>query len=181
MIYLILTLLKRGLHKYLTEPIIKRSFGSCGKNVRIGPKFEGYGLNNIHIGNSVGIGPRCTIMTTIANTYIGDHVMFGPGVTIVTGGHRFNIPGRYMDDIRDNEKQAEDDQDVVLEGDNWIGANVTILKGVTIGRGAIIGAGAVVTKSVPPYTISAGSPARVIHPRFKDEETLLKHKSILGD
>jgi acetyltransferase-like isoleucine patch superfamily enzyme len=38
---------------------------------------------------------------------------------------------------------------IVLEGDNWIGANATILKGVTIGEGAVVAAGAVVTKNIP--------------------------------
>jgi acetyltransferase-like isoleucine patch superfamily enzyme len=44
----------------------------------------------------------------------------------------------------------------------WIGFNSIILKGVTIGEGGIVGAGSVVTKDVPPYTIVAGNPARVI-------------------
>lgn len=44
----------------------------------------------------------------------------------------------------------------------WIGFNAIILKGVTIGEGAIVGAGAVVTKDVPPYTVVAGNPARVV-------------------
>ena len=44
----------------------------------------------------------------------------------------------------------------------WIGFNAIILKGVTVGEGAIVAAGAVVTKDVPPYTIVAGNPARVI-------------------
>jgi acetyltransferase-like isoleucine patch superfamily enzyme len=44
----------------------------------------------------------------------------------------------------------------------WIGFNSIILKGVTIGEGAIVGAGSVVTKDVPPYTIVAGNPARII-------------------
>ena len=43
-----------------------------------------------------------------------------------------------MDDIKEDEKLASDDQDIIFEGDNWIGANVTILKGVTIGRGAVV-------------------------------------------
>lgn len=44
----------------------------------------------------------------------------------------------------------------------WIGFNAIILKGITIGEGAIIGAGSVVTKDIPPWTIAAGNPARVI-------------------
>lgn len=51
---------------------------------------------------------------------------------------------------------------IVVDDDAWIGANVTILPGVHIGRGAIIGAGAVVTTDVPPHTIAAGVPARII-------------------
>ena len=44
----------------------------------------------------------------------------------------------------------------------WVGVNVTILPGVTIGEGAIVAAGAVVTKDVPPHTLAAGVPARII-------------------
>jgi acetyltransferase-like isoleucine patch superfamily enzyme len=54
---------------------------------------------------------------------------------------------------------------VRIEQDAWIGAHVTILKGVTIGRGAIIAAGAVVTKNVEPYAIYAGIPAKKISQR----------------
>jgi len=44
----------------------------------------------------------------------------------------------------------------------WIGMNAIILKGVTIGEGAVVAAGAVVTKDVPPWTVAAGNPARVV-------------------
>jgi phosphonate metabolism protein (transferase hexapeptide repeat family) len=55
---------------------------------------------------------------------------------------------------------------VVIGHDVWIGHGVTILPGVTIGNGAVIGAGAVVSKSVDPYTIVGGVPAKLIKPRF---------------
>ena len=51
---------------------------------------------------------------------------------------------------------------ISIKNKAWIGFNSIILKGVTIGEGAIVGAGSVVTKDVPPYTIVAGNPARII-------------------
>jgi acetyltransferase-like isoleucine patch superfamily enzyme len=117
-------------------------------------------------------------MCTRAEIKIGDHVMFGPHVFMITGGHRMDIIGRYMKSIGNNEKLPENDQDIIIEGDNWIGANSIILKGVTIGRGAVVAAGAVVTQDVQPYSIVGGVPAKLIKMRF-DDETILKHTKAL--
>lgn len=51
---------------------------------------------------------------------------------------------------------------IIIENDVWIGANVTILGGVTIGNGSVVAAGSVVNKSVPPFSVVGGVPARVI-------------------
>lgn len=51
---------------------------------------------------------------------------------------------------------------VIIEDNCWIGANAILLPGVTIGRCSVVGAGSVVTKSIPPYSVAVGSPARVI-------------------
>jgi len=80
--------------------------------------------------------------------------------------------------VTDEEKLEENDQDIIFEGDNWIGMNVTILKGVTIGKGSIIAAGAIVTKSIPPYSISGGVPAKVLKYRFNKEE-IKRHEAIV--
>ncbi|MBE6589652.1 MAG: CatB-related O-acetyltransferase [Ruminococcaceae bacterium] len=138
-----------------------------------------YGPQNIILGNDVGIGAEALFMCTRAKIIIGDHVMFGPRVTVITGGHRMDLIGRYMTTVTNEEKRPEDDRDVIFEGDNWIGANVTVLRGVTVGEGAVIAAGAVVTKDVPPYSIVGGVPAKVIKMRF-DEETLAKHIETLN-
>jgi len=53
--------------------------------------------------------------------------------------------------------------------DVWIGTRAIVLHGVEIGDGAIVGAGAVVTRSVPPFAIVAGNPARILRPRFPTE------------
>ena len=106
--------------------------------------------------------------------------MFGPKVTVITGGHRTDIVGRYMSSVTDSEKRPEDDRDIVFEGDNWIGANVTVLRGVKIGKGAVVAAGAVVTKDVPAYSIVGGVPAKVIKNRFSEED-LKRHLEMLGE
>ena len=89
-----------------------------------------------------------------------------------------DVIGRYMKDVGHDENLPENDQDIILEGDNWIGANSVILKGVTICRGAVVAAGAVVTQDVPPYSIVGGVPAKIIKMRF-DEKTTLEHEGIL--
>ena len=152
--------------------------GRHGKHVRIGKRTHAEGWANIELGNNVSIGRDTLFLTTRAKVRIGDHVMSGSGVTIITGNHRIDIPGRYLDAVTDRDKLPENDQDVVLEGDNWIGVNVTILKGVTIGKGAIVAAGALVVKNVEPYTIVGGVPARKLKDRFTKEQ-LEEHLRLL--
>ncbi len=77
------------------------------------------------------------------------------------------------------EKRPEDDQDVIIDDDVWVGSGAIILKGVRVGRGSIIAAGAVVNKDVPPYSIVGGVPARKIGTRFGNVETILKHEASL--
>lgn len=61
---------------------------------------------------------------------------------------------------------------VIVEDDVLVGANAVVLEGVTIGKGSVVAAGAIVTKDVPPYTVVAGAPARVI--KEIDEKTKSK-------
>lgn len=170
MLYRIFDTIRRAWNKLVCVPIKKGAFATCGKNVSLGRGSEFVGIGNMNIGNNVSIGMNNTFFSTRAKIIIGDHVMTGPDVTMVTGNHRIDVIGKYMDEIGDSEKRAEDDEDIVLEGDNWLGANCVILKGVTIGAGAVVSAGAVVTKDVPPYSIVGGVPAKVIKMRFTDEQ-----------
>ena len=154
-----------------------RRFGKHGKNVRIKKSAYINKWENVFVGDNVNLN-NSMLLSTKARIMIGDHVIFGPNVVIITGNHRVDIVGKYVDQITDSEKRDIDDQDVIIEGDNWIGANVTILKGVVVGRGAIIAAGAVVTKNVEKYTIVGGVPAKPIKPRFTTEEIKI-HEELL--
>lgn len=154
-------------------------FAKCGNSLRFHPESSDFIYSHIYIGNDVYIGPRACFMASVANIYIGNKVVFGPNVTIRGGDHIFDIPGKYILDFTDKDKRPQDDKDVMIEDDVWVGTNVTILKGVKLGRGCIIAAGAVVTKDVPPYVIFGGIPAKFIGKRFKNINDVKMHESQL--
>ena len=158
----------------------KKEFNSIGTELIFYPWNSYFSYNNIKIGNHVSIGEYADFIATRSQITIGDHVIFAPKVSIRGGDHRIDIIGRYIDTITDEEKLPENDQDICIEGDNWIGMNVTILKGVTIGRGSVIGAGFVVTKSLPPYSVCAGVPCKVIKRRFTIEQIIEHEKKLYG-
>ena len=167
-IYDITQKMKRVFYRATYSQIIKYSFAKCGKQVSVPEYCSFAGIQNIFVGDDVSFGEHTQIMTTRAKVVLGSHIMFGPDVMIITGNHITDIPGRYMTTFTDKDKRPEDDQDVVFEGDNWIGARATILKGVSIGYGAVVAAGSVVTKDVPPFAYVGGVPAKVIKYRFDD-------------
>ncbi len=166
----------RGCINRFSSFFYKQIMISCGKNVRFSSITSDFTYRNISIGNSVYIGPDARFVATESKIYIGNKVLFGPGVTIIGGDHRNNVVGQFIYDIK--EKQPGDDLDVTIEDDVWVGANVTILKGVTVGRGAIIAAGSLVLKNVAPYSIAGGVPAKVLKYRFSTEE-ILSHEEKL--
>lgn len=167
MCYQICDLAARAFTRLVATPIRRQLFRKCGKHTIIGSHCK-LTYCNISIGDHVSIGRNAEFMCTKAQINIGDHVMFGPHVFMITGGHRMDIKDRFMDEITDSEKRPEDDRDITLCGDNWIGANAIILRGVTIGKGAVVAAGAVVTYDVPEYAIVGGVPAKVIKYRFEE-------------
>ena len=83
------------------------------------------------------------------------------GLKVYTGNHA-RVIGTMVCDITEEIKPKGYDQDVIVEDDVRIGSNVTLLSGVTVGRGTTVAAGAVVGKSMPPYCICGGVPARFI-------------------
>ena len=151
----------------------KKSMGSCGKNVMLKPATS-KGIENFYIASDVRIARYAVIYSTVAKVYIGSKVEIAPHLKIITGNHNFQSVGHFMFD-GNYSKNKSDDRDVIIEGDSWLGINVTLLSGVTIGRGSCIAAGAVVTKSMPRYSIIGGVPAKVLKFRFTPEQ-IIEHE-----
>ncbi|MCU0696084.1 MAG: acyltransferase [Myxococcaceae bacterium] len=94
-----------------------------------------------------GVSVGCT-----RHVAIGDRCRIGPYTMII------DTP---FHDVYDRLKRPPG-QDTIIEDDVWLGAKVNVMPGVRIGRGSIVGTGAVVTKDVPPFSVAAGVPAKVI-------------------
>lgn len=105
---------------------------------------------------------------------IGNFVSIAPQVTFLLGGnHQVNTITSYpLYSVFNRVQHAADARTkgpIVIEDEVWIGMGALILSGVTVQKGAIIGAGSVVTRSVPPYAIVGGNPARIITYRFPED------------
>lgn len=122
-------------------------------------KYGGEIGMGLTIGNNSNIGPfsyiGCSGMITI-----GNNVMMSPRVSIYAENHNFSTVDIPM------KEQGVTRKDIIIEDDCWIAANSIVLAGVTIGRGSIIAAGSVVTNNIPPYSIAAGVPAKVVKSRL---------------
>ncbi len=120
----------------------------------IGPPIQQqYGM--ITIGSGTSIEPQAHIAAA-AEMKVGRNVVIASHVYITDHDHGFsNIESSALD-------QPLTVKNVTIEDGVWLGEHSIVLKGVTIGHHSIIGANSVVTHNLPPFSIAAGSPARVI-------------------
>lgn len=132
-------------------------------------------------GGEIDIGEWCYIgegtrIWSAAKVKIGDRVLISHNVNIHdTNGHPISAESRHNhfkeiakighpENIKDIRSES-----ILINNDVWIGFNSSIMKGVTVGEGAVVAAGSVVTKDVPPWTIVAGNPAKIIRELGEDE------------
>jgi galactoside O-acetyltransferase len=115
-------------------------------------RWCGYG-----VGKDVYVGEDLIIIDEPSDrgmVHIGDRVAISPRVTLVTSSRpNFSRIAAYV---------PVKHEGITIENDAWLGTGVVVLPGTRIGEGAVVGANSVVTEDVAPYTIVAGSPARVI-------------------
>jgi acetyltransferase-like isoleucine patch superfamily enzyme len=122
-------------------------------NIKINPAF------NITIGDNVDFAWG-VLITTGGGVFIGDRTLVGYGTKIFSSNHV--IPLRREKIFYSGHDKSKP---VKIGCDVWIGANCVILPGVSVGEGAVIAAGSIVTKSVDPFTVVGGNPAKLIKER----------------
>ena len=110
-------------------------------------------VGDVVIGDHTRIGIHNTVIGPVT---IGSHVNLAQGITVTALNHNYKETGKRID------QQGVSTNPVVIGDDVWIGANAVILPGVTLGNHCVIAAGAVVPKDVPPHSLVAGVPAKII-------------------
>jgi len=134
----------RGLFSRLTGIEVDETFEL------LPPFYTDFG-RNIRVGKNVFINHCCEFMDRGGIT-IGNDVLIAPKVNLITIGHPLNPADR----------RATYTAPITIGNGVWIGAGATIMPGVTVGENSVVAAGAVVTKEVPPNTVVAGVPAKVM-------------------
>lgn len=154
-------------------PIIKMYPGSSisvGDNCILSSSLNANGIGNNHpvilrtiskagkikIGNNIGISG--TTILCRKEIVIEDNTLIGANVFITDSDHHPMHPTMRWSNNESDIKSCK----VHIEENVFIGAYAIILKGVRIGKNSVVGAGSVVTKDLPPNTIAAGNPAKII-------------------
>src|SRR6266581_21133 len=115
---------------------------------------------SITIGHTSSIN-QYTVINGYGGVEIGNSVLVAAFVSLFASNHNFADP-----QVPIIEQGMSSRGGITIEDNVWIGTHATILDGVTIGSGSVVGAGTVVTKDVPPFSVVAGVPGRVVRQRI---------------
>lgn len=139
----------------LRRELLGNLFGSIGDNVYVEPDFICEFGKNIFIGNNVYINFGAVLLDCSRIT-IGNDVLIGPRVGMYSANHSLDPEERAQGALIGGR--------ITIGDKAWIAGDVKIMAGVTIGEGAVVGCGSIVTHDIPPRTLAAGNPCRVIRP-----------------
>jgi acetyltransferase-like isoleucine patch superfamily enzyme len=164
-----------------------RNVSSCyiDQLVEVAPKCKLYKsriVGNVKIGSySSIIGPNTHVLSKLNEITIGKYCSIAHNVTIIEYQHKILRPSTFYFHQNIYNGSVFDDLEskgsIEIGHDVWIGTGAVILGGVKIGNGAVIAANSVITKSVEPYSIVGGNPAKHIKYRF-DSDLIAKLESM---
>ena len=137
--------------------VVKRILNSCGEGVVVKNKCYFGDGSRLTVGNRTQLGQNAKLGGKIT---LGNDVLMGPDVVMMAVSHVHD-----RTDIPINQQGSENEKEILIGNDVWIGTRAIILPGVKIGSHSIVAAGAVVTQSFDEYSIIGGVPARLIKKR----------------
>lgn len=152
----------------LRGAFLQSVLGSCGKGTSVQTDCKFLQPRKVHLGERNIINFGCVLDGRRYAIRTGNDVSIGPEAAILTLGHDPQSP-----------EFSDKGGEVVIGDRAWIAYRAVVLPGVTIGEGAVVAAGAVVTKDVPPFSVVAGNPARVVRQRNSDLTYRLYHTPFL--
>lgn len=172
----LINLIQSKIEKFRIERV-KKSFGYCGKGVKIFTPYKIAGANLIEIDDYARIMSNPTIVAYGKKFIVKKFAVISYNLTVVTSNHcpTVGIPFSFSDGLHINEKFKGD---VVVGEECWLGANVTLLPGAKLSRGCVVGANSVINKEYPPYAVVVGSPARIVGARFTRDQ-IIRHESLV--
>lgn len=168
----------RSIYYNKTAPFFRNtkpaSYAKCGKHVSLNCPLYLNG-QNVELDDFTRLQPGIRVISSSGKLIVKKFSAIGAQCVIVPGSHvpTVGLP-QYLSYLYLNDK----DSVIVVEEDCWVGAGSYLLSHCSIGRGAVVAAGSIVTKTVPPYAVVAGSPAKVIATRFTVEQ-ILAHERVL--
>lgn len=145
----------------LRYPVYKLLFKRLGSLPFIQANVTIWRTDRLQVGSHFGVNSG-TYINAIGGIEIGDHVLIGSNVTISSGRHP--IDGEFPPVFA----RPTIPEKIVIEDDVWIAANVVILPGVRLAKGTVVGANSVVVRDTEPYSVMAGTPAKLLRYRRND-------------
>lgn len=119
---------------------------------------------NMYLDDYVVIQNNINFISFKGRLIVKKYSVISSGCIIIPASHKLKVGiPFYASTIK---HIADENKDIIIEEDCWIGAGAILLPGIKIGRGCVVGAGAVVTKDIPPYAVVVGIPARIIATKF---------------
>jgi acetyltransferase-like isoleucine patch superfamily enzyme len=158
--------------QWFVNPFVhKKGMNSC---IRRRTRLDVVPWNKFSLGQESTIEDFTAINNGVGDVIVGDRTRIGLSNILIGPVHVGNdvrlaqnvvlsgLNHNYREIDSPIHKQGVSTKPIVVEDESWIGANVVIVPGITIGKHSIVAAGSVVTKNVPPYSVVAGNPARLL-------------------
>lgn len=168
----------RAFNKYIKCYYYKSRLGYCGENVVFRKPSYFTNLSLIEMHDNSNIYDGLIFISACAKLKMMRGAAAAQGLTVITGNHGRKVGLPFKEESGYVQRSLNHEEDVVVEEDVWIGANVTLCSGVNLGRCSNVGTGSVVRHSVPPYSIVIGNPAKVIGFSFTPDE-IIEHEKLV--